>query len=214
MWTGRRTNDHGHLFLNWREEPCHGTTGTIEQRRRKTLPSEQPPLCGQAIHHGANRNLNHVTIIPCLAARGKHPIPYVATSQDLKSLRVDLQKGSIELERHFAVQGSQKACLNGKISADYIKSVFLPYVTKVRSERGIEQEDATSLMNNCLSHLSSDMMDMFTTAKVRMVVCARNATHIFQLLDLTLFVTFKWVGKHHLAFDDLMSTSRFIYRQE
>jgi hypothetical protein len=91
--------------------------------------------------------------------------------------------------------------------------VFLPYVTKVRSERRIEQEDATLLMNNSLSHLSSDMMDMFTTAKVRMVVFARNATHIFQLLDLKLFVIFKWVTKHHLAFDDLMSTSRFIYRQ-
>jgi hypothetical protein len=137
----------------------------------------------------------------------------VATSQDLKSLRMDLQKGSIELERHFAMQGSQKACLNGKIFADYIKSVLLSDVTKLRCERGIEQEDATLLMNNCLSHLSSDRMDMFTTAKVRMVVFARNAMHIFQLLDLELFVTFKWIGKHHLAFDDLMSTSRFIYRQ-
>jgi hypothetical protein len=148
-----------------------------------------------------------------VAARGKHQIPYVATSQDLKSLHVDLQKGSIELERHFAMQGCQKACLNGKIFADYIKSVFLPYVTKVRSERGIAQEGATLLMNNCLSHFSSDMMDMVTTVKVRMVVFARNATHLFQLLDLKLFMTFKWVGKHHIAFDDLMSTSRFIYRQ-
>jgi hypothetical protein len=101
-----------------------------------------------------------------VAPGGKHPIPYVATSQDLKSLRVDLQKGSIEFERHFAMQESHKACLNGKIFADYIKSMFLPYITRVRSERGIEQEDATLLMDNSLSHLSRDRMDVFTTAKV------------------------------------------------
>jgi hypothetical protein len=68
-------------------------------------------------------------------------------------------------------------------------------------------------MDNSLSHLSRDRMDVFTTAKVWMVVFAWNATHIFHLLDLKLFVTFKWVGKYHLAFDDLMSTSRSIYRQ-
>jgi hypothetical protein len=75
-------------------------------------------------------------------------------------LRVDLQKLSIEFERHFAMQGSQNACLNGKIFSDEIKSVFLRSVTKVRSEMGIEQEEATLLMDNCPSHLASDVMDM------------------------------------------------------
>jgi hypothetical protein len=31
-------NDQDTFFLNWCEEPCHGTTGTMGQRRRKTRP--------------------------------------------------------------------------------------------------------------------------------------------------------------------------------
>jgi hypothetical protein len=104
------------------------------------------PFRGQAIHHGVNRNLNHVIIIPCAAALGKHPIPCLVTSQDLKSLRMDVQKRIIEFERHFVMQENQKACVNDKTFVEYIKLAFLPDVTTVRSERGIEQEKATPFM--------------------------------------------------------------------
>jgi hypothetical protein len=36
---------------------------------------------------------------------------------------------------------SQKAHVNGKIFAEYVKSEFLPYVAKPRSEREIEQAE-------------------------------------------------------------------------
>jgi hypothetical protein len=99
-----------------------------------------------------------------------------------------------------------------QIFAKYLKSVFLPDVTKVRREKGIEQEEAALLLDNCPSHLASDMMDMFTAAKVRMVALTRIKTHL-PTPRFGIICTSKRVGKHHMPFDDLTSTSRFIDRQ-
>jgi hypothetical protein len=66
-------------------------------------------------------------------------------------------------------------------------------------------------MDNCPGDLTSEVLDVLTMAQVRIVAFAPHTTHIFQLLDLRLFVPFRRVGKHHLPFNDLRSTSRFIY---
>jgi hypothetical protein len=63
-------------------------------------------------------------------------------------------------------------------TAEYLQSVSLPDVTKVRSERGIEQEEVALLLDNCPSHLARDVMDMFTAVKVRMVTFTRINTHL------------------------------------
>jgi hypothetical protein len=39
-------------------------------------------MSSQAIHHRVDRNLKHITVMTCFAARGKHGIPYVITSQN------------------------------------------------------------------------------------------------------------------------------------
>lgn len=62
---------------------------------------------------------------------------------------MDLHKHGIETDWHLIMQGSQKVDVNGKIFAEYIKSLFLRYVARVRSEREIEQEEAASLMDDC-----------------------------------------------------------------
>jgi hypothetical protein len=178
--------------------------GASEWTDRKTKRVVGPAsLHGHTIHHGVNRNMKQVTIVPCVAPSGKHLIPYVLTCQHSKSLRVDLQKHRIEFGQHLVVQGSQKVYVNGKIFSKYTKSIFLPYLPKSRSEREIEQQEAALLMGNCPSHLAREVMDMLTTAKVRIVTFAMQTKYVFQLLDLTLLGTFKWVGKYQLPFDDL-----------
>jgi hypothetical protein len=108
------------------------------------------------------------------------------------------------------VHRSQKAYVNGKIFGKYNKSIFLPYLAKVRSEREIKQEEAALFMDNCSSHLTGEVMDMLTTARVQIVTFTLQTKYVFQLLDLTLFGIFKRVGKYYLPFDDL--TLPFIQR--
>jgi hypothetical protein len=151
-------------------------------------------------------------ILICVSASGKHLVPYLVTSQDPPALQDDLKWHGIEFGRHLIIKESQKAYVNGKTFAEYVKSVFIPYVTKVRRERGIRVEEAVLLMDNYPNHITKEVIDMLTAARVRVVTFAPHTTHIFQLLELTLFGSFKRVAKYELPFTDVNSASRFIYR--
>jgi hypothetical protein len=119
-----------------------------------------------------------------VAVSGEHLIPYLITSQDSPALQDDLKHRGIEFGRHLIIKGSQKAYVNSKTFSEYVKSVFIPYVTKVRREREIELEEAVLLMDNCPSHITKEVIDMFTAAKVRVVTFAPYTTDIFQLLEV------------------------------
>jgi hypothetical protein len=169
-------------------------------------------LSGQIIHHGVNRNLKYVTVVICMAVSEKHLIPYLITFQDLPALQDDSKHHAIEFGRHLIIKGNQKADVNSKTFAEYVKSVFISCVTKVRRERRIEPEESVSLIDNHPSHITKQVIDMLTTARVRIKTFVPNTTHIFQILDLMLFGSFKKVGKCQLPFAAINSTSPFIYR--
>jgi hypothetical protein len=69
-------------------------------------------------------------------------------------------------------------------------------------------------MDKCPSHFTKEVIDMLAAASVRIVTFAPHTTHVFQLLDWTLFDSFKRVGKYQLLFPDVNSMSRFIDRTE
>jgi hypothetical protein len=83
---------------------------------------------------------------------------------------------------------------------------------KTLVERGIETEDATFLIDNCPSHLTSDIVDFLNTAKVRVITFAAHTTQILQRLRLILFGIFKREGKGHLPFGNLETRVDFVYK--
>jgi hypothetical protein len=66
-------------------------------------------------------------------------------------------------------------------------------------------------MENCPSHLTSDVVDFLNTTKVGVVIFAAYTTQIFQRLRLILFGIFKREGKNHLPFGDLETRVDFVY---
>jgi hypothetical protein len=76
---------------------------------------------------------------------------------------------------------------------------------------GIEEQEAVLLMDNCPSHITGDVMDLLTAPGVRVVTLAPHTMQIFQLLNLTLFEIFKQDGKYRLPFDELTTTTNFVY---
>jgi hypothetical protein len=130
----------------------------------------------------------------------------------LPALQDDLKRHGIEFGRYLIIKGSQKAYVNSKTFAKEVKSVFIPDVTKVRREREIEPKEVVLLMDHCAGRMTKEVIDMLTAAKGRVVTFTQHTTHIFQFIDLTLFGSFKRVGKYQLLFVHVNSTSRFIYR--
>jgi hypothetical protein len=54
-------------------------------------------------------------------------------------------------------------------------------------------------------------MNLFSSARLRVVTFEIHTTEIFQLLDLSLFGLFKREGKYHLHFGDLGTMINFGY---
>jgi hypothetical protein len=100
------------------------------------------------IHHGVNRNLKHIPVIICVAASPKQVVPDTIPSQESDHLREELRKKGIEFAygRHLILKKSQKPSVISKSFAEHVKSTFIPHVTRIRAERGIEQENAVLLM--------------------------------------------------------------------
>jgi hypothetical protein len=126
-----------------------------EWEDRKSKKLVVPTAMGnQTIHHGVDRNLKHSTVITWVEASGKHGVPYIIMSHESENLRETLRKKSIEFEcenrfgfgRNSILKESQKAYVDSKSFAEYVKSTFISHVTRIRAERGIEQEDAMLLM--------------------------------------------------------------------
>jgi ABC-type molybdate transport system ATPase subunit len=127
-----------------------------------------------------------------------------------RSLGTDEGKG-IEFGRHLILKKNQKSYVNSKSFTEYIKSTFMPHVARIHAAREVEREDAALLMDNCQSHLTSDVRDCLNTARVSVVTFRPHTTQIFQLLDLTLVGMFTRDGKYHLPFSDLGTTVNFVH---
>jgi hypothetical protein len=155
----------------------------------------------RAIHHGASWNLKHSTIITCAMPSWEYVIPYIITSQDSTNTRRGLGKKGTEFGQHLILKESQKVYVNGKCSAEYVKSALVPYVMKVRIDREIKEQEAVLLMNNCPNQITHDVMNFVASVWLWVLTFESHTTQIFQPLDLTIFGIFKREGKYHLPFD-------------
>jgi hypothetical protein len=181
-----------------------GEVGVSEWEDRKSKEVAIPSaMSGQTIHHEVNRNLKHVMVIICVAARAEHVLRDITTSQESDDLMEALRKKGIEFKRYLILKENQKPYVNSKSFAEYIKSISIPHITRICAARGTEQEGAVLLMDNCLRSHKSDMRNLVKTARVAVVIFALHNTQSFQLLDLTLFGIFARAEKCHLSFSDL-----------
>jgi hypothetical protein len=57
-------------------------------------------------------------------------------------------------------------------------------------------------MTHCSADVSDDVIHILTEARVRVITVAPHTTHVFQVLDLTLFGVLKRCPRYELPFDD------------
>jgi hypothetical protein len=64
-------------------------------------------------------------------------------------------------------------------------------LNELRDSEEFEAWEAVLLMDNCLRHISDDVVAVLTHARVRIITFAPHTTHIFQMLDVVLFSALK-----------------------
>lgn len=166
----------------------------------------------QTVHHAVSRNLKHLSIITCVSAGGQCLTPYMVTSQASIPVQDCLSATGLQIGKHLFLQQRRKPYINSQLFVDYIRHVFLPTLSILRQRPDLADEDAVLLMDNCPAHVTHEVLDLLTAARVRVVTFAPHTTNIFQLLDTTLFGLFKRQREYLLPFDTENRTAKFIFK--
>ena len=167
---------------------------------------------GQTVHHGVSRSLKHLSIVTCISAGGQCLTPYMVTSQASQPVRHRLSATGLQIGTHLILQQRNKPYINSELFVDYIRRVFLPYLSNLRRRPELADEEAVLLMDNCPAHVTQEVLDLLTEARVRVVTFAPHTTNIFQALDLTLFGVLKRHGQYQLPFNNENRTADFIFK--
>jgi hypothetical protein len=67
-------------------------------------------------------------------------------------------------------------------------------------------------MDNCSSHVTSDLIGLLTQARLRVIISAPYPTQVFEVLDLTFFGVLKRHPRDKLPFEDDKATRKFILK--
>jgi hypothetical protein len=104
--------------------------------------------------------------------------------------------------------------MSAEIFLEYVGTVLLPYLVWLQGLGAFAAEEAVSLMDNCSAQVTDDLIRLLTESRVRVITFALHTTHIFQILDLTLFgalktrnVTVKSIMKVYHDFTQTMAPS-------
>jgi hypothetical protein len=93
-----------------------------------------------------------------------------------------------------------KPYVNAELFEDYLRSVLLSHLIITRIVKDLREKDAVPLMDTCSPHISPSVIELLSTASVRVIVATfapqPHTAQIFQVLDLTLFGFLKRRGQY------------------
>jgi hypothetical protein len=123
-----------------------------------------------------------------------------------------LKKQGVRFATDFVLRSNLKPYTNAESFLDYIRTVFLPNLAELRTLDAFTEETGVLLMDNCLSHVTDDLIRLLTEARVRVITFAPDTTQIFHVLDATLFGALKRRLGDKLPFENEKETVRFIMK--
>jgi hypothetical protein len=89
----------------------------------------------------------------------------------------DLEADGMQIGRHLILKHRGKPHVNAELFEDYLRSVFLPHSKITRIMKDLREEDAVLLMDNCSPHITAGVIELLSTARVRVVAFAPQTTY-------------------------------------
>jgi hypothetical protein len=107
----------------------------------------------EKIFHGIHRGLKDISVMTCISASGEHMIPFVISSQVSEAVVWKLKTEGFRIDIEIRLKKREKLYMNARLFHEYISTILLPYIAKVRSNLGLTDEPAVLLMDNCSVHM-------------------------------------------------------------
>jgi hypothetical protein len=172
-----------------------------EDRKTRNIVA-QVTIHDQMIHHGISGNVTHISVIACLFPTGKSLLPYIITLQDFSSVQQQLKQPSVGFGMHLVLKSDLKPYINVEKFFDSIRIVILSNLGELLALDEFAGEMAVLLMDNCSSHIDSDVIGLLTEGRVRVTIFALHTIQIFQVFDVTFSGALKRHPRYELAFGD------------
>jgi hypothetical protein len=114
-------------------------------------------------------------------------MPYIVISQDSEPLRRRLMSRSVRLGVDSVLRQRSKSYVNSILFVHDINSIFIYYLNELRDSEAFTECEAILLIDNCLPQMEEAVGAILTRERVRVFIFAYHTSHIFQMLDVTLF---------------------------
>jgi hypothetical protein len=168
----------------------------------------QATMDGRPRHHAVSRNVKHIAVIACVSAAGESLMPYIITSQNSPAVQEKLRQHGVRSGSDLILKANHRSYVSAEIFPEDVRTVFLPYLVCVRGLGAFATEEAVLLMDNCSAHAPDDVIRLLTEARVRVITFAPHTTHIFQILDVTLFGVLRGVRDLNCGLRSIIRRSR------
>jgi hypothetical protein len=175
--------------------------------RRAIVPST---MRGQTIFHGIHRNLKRISVVACISAAGEHMIPFFVCSQIHDTGERRLKTEGFRMGLDLIIKWRTEPYMNSQLFAEYISTVLLPSLDKLRSNEKFADKEAILLMDNCSMHVRPETLQMLADHQMKVITLPPHTSHIFQSLDLSLFGNFKKKMNYKLSLGGDETTAGFI----
>jgi hypothetical protein len=117
--------------------------------------------------------------------------PFVVSSQVNDRVISTLKSEGFRIGSDMILRKGDKPYTNAALFAEYVSTVFLPHIAKIRSDPRFTDKEAVLLIGNCSLHLREDILQTLADYYVKVVTFPLHTTNIFQCLDLGLFGVLK-----------------------
>jgi hypothetical protein len=134
------------------------------------------------------------------------------TLQTSPAVQEQLRQQGVRFRRDLILKSNWRPYVNAEIFLEDVTTVFLPYLVCVRGLGAFAAEEAVALMDDMSGHVTDDVIPLLTEARVCVITFAPDTTHIFQVLDLTLFGVLKRRPRYELPLETDCATVKFIMK--
>jgi hypothetical protein len=120
---------------------------------------------------------------------------------------LEVKIGGSRIGAEIILKKLEKPYMNAALFHEYISTILLPHIAKVRSNLGLADEPAVPLMDICSDYMRKSTLRDIVAHRVKAVTFPLHTTNIFQSLDLSHFSILKMRINSKLPLDSNDSTA-------
>jgi hypothetical protein len=166
----------------------------------------------QTIYHTVHMNLKHISVMACISAAGEHIMPFFVCSQGNAAVERKLKIKGFRMGVYLILKSRHKLYMNSQRSVEYISTVLLPYIDRLRSNEEFADKEAVLLMDNCPIHIQAEILQTLADHRVKVITFPPHTADVFQCLYLSLFGNFRKKMNYKLPLKSDEHTAGFIKR--